>query len=191
VASLAAPWLDAELVLLHVRVVVAPGAFAWEAALPSDPPAPSPSSPPASRRPGRRSARPPLASRAGHWQMRTHPDANQTWRATYTVSTQHFSRRVPNDRRVPIGCLAPMRGAAIAESLVASPTSHAVRPCERRSSRAHPPPPVHPEGPGSVSGAPNLPARFTDTFTSRYIDTGAPRLRAVIGGEGPPLLVHV
>jgi len=27
-----------------------------------------------------------------------------------------------------------------------------------------------PEGPGSVSGAPNLPARFADTFTSRYID---------------------
>ena len=41
-----------------------------------------------------------------------------------------------------------------------------------------------PQGPGSVSGAPNLPAGFTDTFTSRYIDTGAPRLRAVIGGEG-------
>ncbi len=29
-----------------------------------------------------------------------------------------------------------------------------------------------PEGPGSVSGAPNLPEGFTDTFTSRYIDTG-------------------
>jgi hypothetical protein len=29
-----------------------------------------------------------------------------------------------------------------------------------------------PEGPGSVSGAPNLTAGFTDTFTSRYIDTG-------------------
>ena len=29
-----------------------------------------------------------------------------------------------------------------------------------------------PEGPGSVSGAPNLPAGFTDTFTSRYVDTG-------------------
>ena len=27
------------------------------------------------------------------------------------------------------------------------------------------------EGPGSVSDAPNLPAGFTDTFTSRYIDT--------------------
>ena len=46
-----------------------------------------------------------------------------------------------------------------------------------------------PEGPGSVSGAPNLPARFTDTFTSRYVDTGALRLHAVIGGEGPPLLL--
>jgi pimeloyl-ACP methyl ester carboxylesterase len=48
-----------------------------------------------------------------------------------------------------------------------------------------------PEGPGSVSGAPNLPAGFTDTFTSRYIETGAIGLRqhAVIGGDGPPLLL--
>jgi pimeloyl-ACP methyl ester carboxylesterase len=46
-----------------------------------------------------------------------------------------------------------------------------------------------PEGPGSVSGAPNLPAGFTDTFTSRYIDTGKLRLHAVIGGDGPPLLL--
>jgi hypothetical protein len=46
-----------------------------------------------------------------------------------------------------------------------------------------------PEGPGSVSGAPNLPERFTDTFTSRYVDTGELRLHAVIGGEGPPLLL--
>jgi pimeloyl-ACP methyl ester carboxylesterase len=46
-----------------------------------------------------------------------------------------------------------------------------------------------PEGPGSVSGAPNLPAGFTDTFTSRYIDAGDLRLHAVIGGEGPPLLL--
>jgi pimeloyl-ACP methyl ester carboxylesterase len=48
-----------------------------------------------------------------------------------------------------------------------------------------------PEGPGSVSGAPNLPAGFTDTFTSRYVDTGEVRLHTVIGGDGPPmLLVH-
>ena len=46
-----------------------------------------------------------------------------------------------------------------------------------------------PEGPGSVSGAPNLPAGFSDTFTSRFIDTGEVRLHAVIGGEGPPLLL--
>ena len=47
-----------------------------------------------------------------------------------------------------------------------------------------------PQGPGSVWGAPNLPAGFTDdTFTSRYIDTGQLRLHAVIGGQGPPLLL--
>jgi pimeloyl-ACP methyl ester carboxylesterase len=46
-----------------------------------------------------------------------------------------------------------------------------------------------PEGPGSVSGAPNLPDGFTGRFTSRYIDTGEVRLHAVIGGDGPPLLL--
>jgi pimeloyl-ACP methyl ester carboxylesterase len=40
-----------------------------------------------------------------------------------------------------------------------------------------------------VSGAPNLPAGFTDTFTSRYVDTEGVRLHAVIGGGGPPLLL--
>jgi pimeloyl-ACP methyl ester carboxylesterase len=46
-----------------------------------------------------------------------------------------------------------------------------------------------PEGPGSVSGAPNLPAGFADTFSSRFVDTGDVRLHAVIGGDGPPLLL--
>jgi pimeloyl-ACP methyl ester carboxylesterase len=46
-----------------------------------------------------------------------------------------------------------------------------------------------PEGPGSVSGAPNLPEGFADTFTSRFVDTGAVRLHAVSGGDGPPLLL--
>ena len=46
-----------------------------------------------------------------------------------------------------------------------------------------------PEGPGSVSGVPNLPAGFAGTFTSRYIDAGEVRLHAVTGGEGPPLLL--
>ena len=46
-----------------------------------------------------------------------------------------------------------------------------------------------PEGPGSVSGAPNLPEGFTGTFTSRYVDTGDLRQHVVTGGEGPPLLL--
>jgi pimeloyl-ACP methyl ester carboxylesterase len=45
------------------------------------------------------------------------------------------------------------------------------------------------EGPGSVSAAPNLPAGFTQTFSSRLVDTGDVRLHAVIGGDGPPLLL--
>jgi hypothetical protein len=40
-----------------------------------------------------------------------------------------------------------------------------------------------PEGSGSVSGAPNLPEGLTDTFTSRYIDTGELRLHAVAPEE--------
>lgn len=46
-----------------------------------------------------------------------------------------------------------------------------------------------PEGPGSVSGAPNLPDGFAETFTSRVVDAGELQLHAVIGGEGPPLLL--
>jgi pimeloyl-ACP methyl ester carboxylesterase len=46
-----------------------------------------------------------------------------------------------------------------------------------------------PEGPGSVSGAPNLPDGFADVFTSRYVDTGELRQHVVTGGEGPPLLL--
>ena len=45
-----------------------------------------------------------------------------------------------------------------------------------------------PAGPGSVSRAP-LPAGFSETFESRYVDAGEVRLHAVIGGEGPPLLL--
>jgi pimeloyl-ACP methyl ester carboxylesterase len=46
-----------------------------------------------------------------------------------------------------------------------------------------------PTGPVSVSGAPGLPAGFTDTFTSRFVDTGDVRLHAVTGGDGPALLL--
>ncbi|MGN6173256.1 MAG: alpha/beta fold hydrolase [Streptosporangiaceae bacterium] len=46
-----------------------------------------------------------------------------------------------------------------------------------------------PEGPGSVSGAPNLQAGFTGTFTSPNIDAGGLRQHVVTGGDGPPLLL--
>ena len=46
-----------------------------------------------------------------------------------------------------------------------------------------------PEGPGSVSGALKLPAGFADTFESRYVQAGDIRLHAVVGGQGPPLLL--
>ena len=49
--------------------------------------------------------------------------------------------------------------------------------------------PAIPEGPGLVSGAPNLPDGFTGTFTSRYVDTGDLRQYVVTGGKGPPLLL--
>ena len=46
-----------------------------------------------------------------------------------------------------------------------------------------------PEGPGAVSGAPNLPEGFADTFASRFVEAGDVRLHAVVGGEGMPLLL--
>jgi pimeloyl-ACP methyl ester carboxylesterase len=42
---------------------------------------------------------------------------------------------------------------------------------------------------GSVSTAPRLPAGFTKTFTSRFVQAGGLRQHVVIGGDGPPLLL--
>lgn len=44
-------------------------------------------------------------------------------------------------------------------------------------------------GLGSVSEAPKLPAGFSGTFKSRYVDAGGLRMHAVIGGSGRPLLL--
>jgi pimeloyl-ACP methyl ester carboxylesterase len=45
------------------------------------------------------------------------------------------------------------------------------------------------DAPGSVARAPRLTAGFTDTFASYLVDTGRVRLHAVVGGDGPPLLL--
>ena len=41
----------------------------------------------------------------------------------------------------------------------------------------------------AVTDAPDLPDGFTDTFTSRVVDVGGVTLHAVVGGDGPPLLL--
>ncbi|MGE0215934.1 alpha/beta fold hydrolase [Mycolicibacterium sp.] len=46
-----------------------------------------------------------------------------------------------------------------------------------------------PTGPGSVAGAPGLPANFGETFTSSFVDIGGLRLHTVIGGSGPAVLL--
>jgi pimeloyl-ACP methyl ester carboxylesterase len=46
-----------------------------------------------------------------------------------------------------------------------------------------------PSGIGAVAGAPNLPQGFADTFTSEFVQAGDVRLHAVVGGDGPPLLL--
>ncbi|WP_406466860.1 alpha/beta hydrolase [Streptomyces hirsutus] len=46
-----------------------------------------------------------------------------------------------------------------------------------------------PEGLGSVGQAPHLPAGFTKTFTSRFVQASGIRQHVVVGGEGPPLLL--
>jgi len=45
------------------------------------------------------------------------------------------------------------------------------------------------DAPGSVTRAPQLPAGFTDTFSSYLVSAGDVRLHAVIGGDGPPVLL--
>jgi pimeloyl-ACP methyl ester carboxylesterase len=74
------------------------------------------------------------------------------------------------------GVVAAVAAAALVGSVLVQPAA--------TSARA-----PTPTGPGSVSGAPNLPPGFTKTFKSRYVDANGLRMHAVIGGEGPPLLL--
>jgi pimeloyl-ACP methyl ester carboxylesterase len=41
----------------------------------------------------------------------------------------------------------------------------------------------------SLTAVPGLPEGFTDVFTSRHVEVGELRLHAVVGGDGPPLLL--
>jgi pimeloyl-ACP methyl ester carboxylesterase len=79
-------------------------------------------------------------------------------------------------RRALLGGVVAVAAAALVGSVLVQPAAPS----------AHAPTPT---GPGSVSGAPNLPPGFTKTFKSRYVDANGLRMHAVIGGEGPPLLL--
>lgn len=41
----------------------------------------------------------------------------------------------------------------------------------------------------TVDQVPALPEGFADQFTSRTVDVGSVRIHAVVGGQGPPLLL--
>ncbi|TXS79474.1 alpha/beta hydrolase [Streptomyces sp. NBC_01689] len=82
-------------------------------------------------------------------------------------------------RRGFVGGAAASAAAAAGLSLVGGLTPSAIASPAVRG----------PRGFGSVSTAPGLPAGFTKTFTSRFIQAGGLRQHAVIGGDGPPLLL--
>jgi hypothetical protein len=93
--------------------------------------------------------------------------------------TNKMSEDVNYDRRRLLGTAAMGIAAAGTVSLL---RGQLAAPQNLSSTRL-------PAGPGSVSGAPNLPGGFANTFASGYVDANGLRLHAVIGGIGPPLLL--
>jgi hypothetical protein len=65
--------------------------------------------------------------------------------------------------------------ALVAASGLALPMASAQQPGTTRTGQ--------PRGPGSVSGAPDLPAGFAKTFASWYVDANGLRFHAVNGGR--------
>jgi pimeloyl-ACP methyl ester carboxylesterase len=93
------------------------------------------------------------------------------------------SASAPLSRRALVGGAAAVAGSALISGWTWPAAASARMPTRASTGTSVP------RGPGSVSGAPNLPGGFTKTFSSRYIRTGGLRQHAVIGGDGPPLLL--
>jgi pimeloyl-ACP methyl ester carboxylesterase len=91
-------------------------------------------------------------------------------------SSSHHARRGLS-RRAFVGGAAAATGVSLVDGWASS-----------AASAAGPAKPV-PDGFGSVSTAPRLPAGFTKTFKSRFVQAGGIRQHVVIGGDGPPLLL--
>ncbi|WP_351231687.1 alpha/beta hydrolase [Streptomyces sp. NPDC002133] len=98
--------------------------------------------------------------------------------------SSHRARR-GFSRRAFVGGAAASAAAATGISLVGglAPSATATTAATEASAIRRP------KGFGSVSTAPRLPAGFGKTFTSRFIQAGGLRQHAVIGGDGPPLLL--
>jgi pimeloyl-ACP methyl ester carboxylesterase len=84
-------------------------------------------------------------------------------------------------RRALLGGAAAMAGVTV---LAPDALAASIAPTDGTAARTD-----RPGGPGSVSGAPRLSASFRRTFTSHFIHANGLRQHAVIGGEGPPLLL--
>ena len=135
---------------------------------------------PRSSRPAARTRRPARGGSRGR-----HPTARPCWCPSNDARSSHAWQCDRDQGVTSVHYGRDRRAAWTRQAAITSPTDRGLKGDPHELVLR----PSTPEGPGSVSGAPNLPAGFTDTFTSRYIDTGELRLHAVIGGEGPPLLL--
>ncbi|MFE7100347.1 alpha/beta fold hydrolase [Streptomyces erythrochromogenes] len=93
------------------------------------------------------------------------------------VGTAPERTRSGFSRRAFVGGAA---AAAAGVSLVGTAVVPAAAAPVRRASE---------QGFGSVSTAPRLPAGFTETFKSRFVQANGIRQHVVVGGDGPPLLL--
>jgi pimeloyl-ACP methyl ester carboxylesterase len=115
----------------------------------------------------------------GGTMSRTSAEVNKEGGRKMSQELNRMSEDIDYGRRRLLGAAA--MGIAAAGTAGLLPSQLAAAP-DSSSSRL-------PGGPGSVSGAPNLPGSFAKTFASRYVEANGLRLHAVIGGEGPPLLL--
>jgi pimeloyl-ACP methyl ester carboxylesterase len=91
-----------------------------------------------------------------------------------------LSRRLLSRRAFTGGAAATAAGLTL---LGGRPTSASAASAPSRNFGAEP------SGAGSVSTAPRLPRGFAKTFHSHFIQANGIRQHAVIGGDGPPLLL--
>ncbi|MCX4911999.1 alpha/beta fold hydrolase [Streptomyces sp. NBC_00687] len=104
------------------------------------------------------------------------------------------SSRKPSRRTVIVGLVATTAVAALIGGLALAATGAAPKSVSSSTSGGEPAVPTGDAASqagkfGSVSTSPNLSAEFKKTFSDHYVEANGIRQHAVIGGEGPPLLL--